>query len=470
MSQVLLINPPYFFAKDGTYLSNKEVWKPLGLLYLGAVLKKEGITVEVLDLMPQESNFKKITAFIKENKPKIVGLTGTTPQVRGLVQLGRQIKKIFGKKIVLGVGGSHVSCDPTFVKSFPFFDFALIGEGEITFPKLVKEILAGKSFKKIIYGEPPLNLDELPFPARELLNDENYANGPYGRHYATVHTTRGCPFRCIFCSSPVERIAKVRYRSPENVVDEIEFCFQKYGAKFFIFTDDTFTLNEERVKEICRQVLKRELRIKWNCETRASLINEGLLRTMKKAGCVEIFFGVESGSERVRNEIINKKISNADLYRAFEICRKLGITTNAFLMAGFPTETKKELQETADFVFKAKPDIIGIHLTVILPGSEIFDLAVRQKKIKKDFWSQYAQGKIKDQPVYVPEGLTLTDLEDFQKSLYRKFYFRPKWIFRRLKTSFSSFNQLKSDLLTGWQLLTKGKSKARSYKEEDYFK
>lgn len=465
--EVLLINPPYFFSPDGSYQPNKGFWKPLGILYLASLLISNKVTVEVMDLMPRESNLKEIVRLIRKKKPRIIGITATTPQIRGLVQLGQVIKEKFGQQVFLLAGGPHVSCDPGFIKAFPFFDAVFVGEGEITFPQVVKKILSRKKVARVISGIPEMDLDKLPFPDRKLLCDIDYAEGPYGKDYVTIHTTRGCPFRCIYCSSPVEQISRVRYRSPENVVDEIEGCLKKYGTKFVIFTDDTFTLKKDRVEEICRLIIKRNLNFSWNCETRANLIDKKLLNLMKQAGCKEIFFGVESGSDRIRNEIINKRIKNRDLYRAFKMCRQLGIVTNAFLMAGFPTETKKELKETADFCFKVEPDVIGIHITGILPGSPIFNLAVKEGKIRADVWHKYARFEIKDQPVYVPEGMTLADLEDFQKQLYRKFYFRPKWLLRRLTLSLRSWYQFKTDFKIAFQLLTRGKLKARAYKEED---
>lgn len=467
MAQVLLINPPYVFNKDGVYLSEKG-WKPLGLLYLAAVLKKEGISTEILDLMPAKISMAVILKSIEELDPKIVGITSSSSQIRGAVQLGNEIKKKFGKKVTLVLGGVHLCADPGFLKEFPFFDVGLIGEGEITFPKVAKKILEGKKFEGIIYGEPSLDLDKLPFPDRSLLDDNNY-EGPYGSNYATIHTTRGCPFACLYCSSPVERLSKTRFRSPENVVDEIEMLFNQ-GYKFFIFTDDTFTVDRQRTEKICKEILKRRLDIRWNCETRANLVDEPLLSLMKKSGCVEIFFGVESGSERIRKEIIHKNISNDDFFKAFGICRKLGIITNAFLMAGLPTETKKELKETWDFCFKTEPDIVGIHLTTILPGSPLFDLSVKEGRIKKNIWNGYAKGKIKEQPIYVPDGLTRKDLLDFQRKLYHKFYFRPSWLLRRAKISFSSVDRFREDIRIGNQLLFKGRMKSRSFKEEDYIK
>lgn len=468
MSQVILINPPYLFRKDGSYLPFKGMWKPLGILYLATVLENAGISTKVIDLIPQEINLNEVLSLIKKEKPVLVGITGTTPQIKGIVQLGKAIKNKFGGKVILGLGGPEGSNDPLFLKSFPYFNFIFIGEGEKSFLKVVKDIMKGKKIKRIIHGETPSDLDKLPFPKREFLPDEPYS-GPYGLNFVNMHTSRGCPFNCIYCSKILKNEKGVRYRSPENILEEISECISKYKTKFIIFTDDTFTLNKQRVIEICQGIIQKKFDIKWNCETRAGLVDEKLLRLMKKAGCVEIYFGVETGSERIRNQIINKRVTDKELYKAFRLCRKIGITTNAFLMAGFPTETKKELQETFEFPFEADPDIIGIHLTSIQPGSPIFDTAIKSGRIKPTVWHDYALGKIKTQPIYVPDDLTIEDLENFQKKLYYHFYFRPSWLIRRLKSSLKSWSQFKDDVNIALRLLFKGNSRARSYKEEDYF-
>ncbi len=468
MKDVILINPPYLFKKDGSYLPFKGLWKPLGILYLATILENKGISVKVLDLTPVEINLNEVLKIIEKEKPALVGITGTTPQIKGIVQLGQAIKRKFGKKITLGLGGAEASSDPLFLKAFPFFDFVIKGEGEITFPKVVERILSGEKVKGIINGEFTMDLDKLPFPKRELLPDENY-EGTYGKNFVNIHTARGCPFRCIYCSSPIESRTRVRFRSPENVLNEIEECIRKYNTEFVIFTDDTFTLKKDRVEEICRGMIKRKFKINWNCETRAGMVDRKLLKLMKQAGCNEMFFGAETGSERIRNEIIEKKVSNEDLYKAFQFCRELKITSNAFLMAGFPTETKKELKETFEFPFKAKPDIIGIHLTSIQPGSRIFEMAVKEKRIKPTVWHDYAKGKTDTQPIYVPDGMTIEDLEEFQKKLYRKFYFRPKWLIKRLRLSLTSWSRLRDDIDIALRLIFKGNSRARCHKEEDYY-
>lgn len=467
MSQVFLINPPYRFKKDGSNTPFKGIWKPLGILYLATILNNEGIETKAMDLVPIEINIKDVLKEISKEKPLVIGLTGTTPQIKGIVQLGKAIKERFKDRVKLGLGGPEASSDQFFLKSFPFFDFVLIGDGEITFPKIVKKIINKEKIDRINYGEIVKDLDKLPFPDRSLLADEPY-KGTYGSNFVNMHTSRGCPFNCIYCSSPVESRSATRFRSPQNVLTEIQDCILKYQTKFVIFTDDTFTLRKDRVEEICQEILKRKININWNCETRANLVDEKMLRLMKKAGCNEIYFGVESGSERIRNEIINKKVTNKEIFDSLSICRKIGITTNIFLMVGFPTETEKELQETFDFPFKAKPDIIGIHLTSIQPGSLIFDQSVKEKRIKPTVWHDYAKGKIDTQPIYIPKDLTLEKLENLQSRLYRKFYFRPAWIIKRLKSSLTSWSRMRDDIDIALRLIIKGNSRARSPKESDY--
>lgn len=467
--EVLLINPPYFFKEISIRKRKTDLWPPLGLLYLAAMLEKENISVQVLDLMAKEMKIEETLALIRKMQPKIVGITGTTYQIKGMVVLANLLKRVFGQKITLAAGGPHISADTGFVEKFPLFDFVVIGEGEITFTELVKRALnSEKSINGVYRGKVCEDLNTLPFPARHLLNLGDYSTSRYGSRFSTIHTSRGCPFNCTFCSNAVSG-RRVRYRAPSGIVDEIEECYQKYGSKFFIFTDDTFTLKRERVISICEEIVSRGLKIRWNCETRANLVDEELLSLMKSSGCVEMFFGVESGSERIRNEIIHKQIKDEDIHKAFSLCKKIGIITNAFLMAGFPTETKAELKETFDFCFKAKPDVIGLHLTTILPGAPIFDIALKEGKITPNVWYDYANGKIKDQPIYVPNGLTLQDLEDFQKNLYHRFYFRREYVVRRLKFDIKSFAQLKEDVHVAWTLLRKGRTATRSHKKEDYY-
>lgn len=247
-----------------------------------------------------------------------------------------------------------MTADPEFVNRFNLFDFGVIGDGEITFLDLTKRILQGERVKGLFAGKRVKDLDLLPFPARHLIDLTKYYDEYYGYHFATVHTTRGCPFNCVFCSNPVTG-REVRFRSPKNVVDEIEYVMAKSKAKYILFTDDTFTLNRKRSVILCNEILRRGLRISWGCETRADLVDESLLRLMHKSGCQLIAFGVESGNEELRMKVIRKRITNGQLFRAFRICHKLKIETAAYCMLGFPSETKQKMYETLGFALNANP-------------------------------------------------------------------------------------------------------------------
>ncbi|OGH04393.1 MAG: hypothetical protein A2W22_05060 [Candidatus Levybacteria bacterium RBG_16_35_11] len=452
---VLLINPKNIFEKKSEKVKAKfalSLYPPLGILYIASVLEKKRISVEIVDAIASDISLEEIIHNIQKNKPKIIGITATTPQIRGAVQIAQLIKKQYCDDIVIGIGGPHVSADKSFIERFNCFDFSIEGEGEITFSEIVLEVLNGKKIRGNYKGEIINNLDENPFPARHLISNVNYYIKDYGKHFATIHTTRGCPFNCVYCSNPVTD-RKMRFRSPTNVVDEMQYCINTINAKLILFTDDTFTANRKRTEEICLEIMKRNFKVDWFCETRADLVDRDLLELMYKSGCKEISFGVETGNEKLRFEVIRKRINDLDLIKAFELCREMGIKTSAFCMLGFPTETEKDMYETYKLCLKLKPDTMGLHLTVPMPGADIFYEAIREKKIDIDIWDQYAKGLTSIQPVYIPNGFSLSDLREVQKDIYRKYYFRPQYIISRFISDFKSFESLKQDAILALNLL-----------------
>lgn len=453
---VLLINPKNIFSSEIKNAKKKfglSLYPPLGLLYLASVLEKHGVRVEIVDAIATDSSLEEIIHIIQNRNPKILGITSTTPQIRGALQIAQSIKKQYSDDIIIGIGGAHVSADKDFIEKFKCFDFSIEGEGEITFSEIVLQILEGKKIKGNYKGENTNNLDEIPFPARHLISQENYFIKGYGVHFATIHTSRGCPFNCVYCSNPITG-RKIRFRSPSNVVDEIQYNINKYSIKLVLFTDDTFTVNRERTAEICNEIMKRNIKIDWFCETRADLVDKNLLELMYKSGCREISFGVESGNEKLRNEVIRKNIKDVELINAFKLCRDLNIKTSAFCMLGFPHETKKDMYETYKFCLKIKPDIMGLHLTVPMPGADIFYQAIRENIIDHDIWDQYAKGLTSNQPVYIPNSFSLSDLIEVQKDIYRKYYFRPQYIISRFISDFKSIESLKYDVKLAFSLLS----------------
>lgn len=466
---VTLVYPPSFYATSFTegeklkdyklYGKKMGIWPPLGVLYLAAVLEKEGIDVDVIDAFARGLSLKETVEAIKKNSPKIVGISATTLQSRGAVQLAERLKAEFGSNITIGLGGPHISADPHFIDVFPCFDFGVVGEAEITFTRLVKRVLRGERLKGIFQSELPHDLNDLPFPARHLINKHDYFEfeSPLG----TVLTSRGCPFRCLFCSR-ASISDRVRQVSPVRVVDEIERICDEYHGNF-TFVDDTFTLNKKHTVALCNEILNRGLKIKWSCNTRANLLDEELLELMADAGCRVILIGVESGNERVRNEVVRKRVSDEAIKKVVRMCNKVGIEIGSYLMLGFPTETKEELEDTVNFAKRSGVDTMSIHTTTVYPGSDLFDYVLQHDGIdlNEQAWYKYARGEesLETLPlVYVPKGLTIKDLQKLRKKAYLKFYFRPGFIFKRISHDLRSWDALKIDILTALTLLRYGRT------------
>jgi len=461
---VVLVYPPNYFRegklRKEPYGGLEERWgqaPPLGLLYLASSLLASGVKVRVVDLNAVKIGLKESVDLIGESKPHVVGISATSFQLRGAVQLAERLKDEFENEVVIGLGGVHISVDPDFINRFPMFDFGLIGEGEITFPPLVTRILNGEKVRGTFCGKQPISLDELPFPARQLIDAKRYFSE---EEYVTILATRGCPYNCIFCSIKGLRGQRVRFRSPRNVVDEME-KIRDSGTRRFLFVDDTFTVNRKYVLKLCEEIIDRKLDIEWWCETRVDSVDETILKVMRKAGCIQISFGIESGSERIRINIIRKNFTNDQAIRAFRLCKKLGISTEAYLMLGFPTETMEDLYYTVNFSAELGADAIGVHITQILHGSDLFALAVKESKIAPNVYDQYAKGELKGSlPVYVPEGLSLRNLQDARKQAYRRFYFRPQFLLRTLTKDLHSFKKLRNDIRVALKLRLEGKTAA----------
>jgi|TARA_B100000315_G_scaffold260896_1_gene326970 radical SAM superfamily enzyme YgiQ (UPF0313 family) len=455
MSDVILVYPPYSFDEEKQrFLAKFSASPPLGILYLASALEKNAVKVKIIDAMAAQLKLEDVVKLIEKEGAQVVGISATTPQTRGAVQLAEALKRILGNSIIIGLGGPHVTTDPDFIHRFPYFDFGFIGEGELTFPSLVEKML-NESFPwkrpAIFRGEHMSNLDDIPLPARHLLEKDIY--GEADEQFAPIMSSRGCPYDCVFCSKPVAG-RSVRYRSPENVVDEIE----SVDVGYIVFADDTFTLNKKITLKLCREIIDRKLDVGWQCETRANLVDEDLLKVMKRAGCKKIEFGIESGNERVRTNIVHKNPTNEQIRKTFSLCRKVGIETAAYLMLGFPTETREDMRETVAIGKNLGADYIGVHLTIPMPGSELCSLAKQDGRISEDVWDRYAKGEIEEQPIYVPEDLTLDEMKKAQKNAYRQFYFQRRFILKRLAQDICSIRRLKHDIAVALSLLKHGRT------------
>jgi len=383
-----------------------------------------------------------------------VGISILTPSTITAVPLAQEIKKEL-PSILVGCGGTHICVDTTFIERYPYFDFGVKGEGELIMEEILNKYKSGKKISGMYNGGYIKNIEDLPFPDYTLIDFENYGYpldkaGKRKSSSITMISSRGCPFNCTFCTKTESR-RHVRYRSAKNIVDEIEtnYHFAPGSPGVYNFVDDTMTLNRENATEVCREIIRRKLKISWLAMTRADCLGLNLVKLMGKSGCRELFIGVESGDPRVRNQVIKKRVKDRDIKKAINVCRKFGIRTSIFLMLGFPTEGKKEIERTVDYPFNSGADMMGIHLTCPLPGSELYYQAIKEKIIPEDVVDRFIRGEYGEEysfwPKYVPQGLTLGYLEKARSRAIRKFYLSPKFVWRLLNYYRRSPSKIKYD-------------------------
>ena len=463
MADILLIHAPLIINHRG------EDWiKPggdessnyhMGLLYLAAYCEKFGVTSKILDISIQKITLESILDIVESEQPKLIGISATSMGMKSAVHICQEMKKNYDIPVCLG--GAHVNCDPHFIERVPAFDFCISGEGEKSLYDAFIKIKNGEKVDGIIHGETIDNLDEIPFPARHLINVMDYAReeqqrkfGPELMPWATMLGSRGCPFKCTFCSIPVIN-HKVRYRDPKPIVDEMEAIYDQCGGKYS-FVDDVLTLNKKTTMGLCDEIISRgySKKFRWLGMTRAEILNEKLVARMAEAGCSDLFFGIESGNERIRSEVIDKKISNKEIKDAVQMCKKYGIHTSFLLMIGFPSETDLEMEETVNIGRKVGADLIGIHQTIPFPGTKIYDQAIEEGLIDSDSFDKFSRGEgwgekdtfLDKWPKYVPEGLSQNDLISAKKRAYFKHYLRPSWAFGRIRHWIRASHWFKHDI------------------------
>ena len=456
MTNILLIQPAVSYKEKINALVSD--CPHLGLLYLAAALKKD-YNVQYIDDIDNSLELEDIGDIIKRHKISVVCITAMTQNIKGAIHLAAflQYKKL-PVKVVLG--GPHLSADPTLPQRWDFFDAAITGEAELTLPKIIPHLLNNK-YVGTVKGKTPMELDELSFPERSIVNYDEYKKRGYWTN--PIFATRGCPYRCNFCSIPaIDR--RVRFRSADNIVEEMQETYSITKIELFDFVDDALTMKKEFTYQLCSQISKLPFKVKWEAQTRADYVDRDLLVALRESGCYKLLFGVESGNERIRNEIIGKHLSNAQVKKATDLCWEVGIEPDHYLMVGQPTETKEELNDTINCPKFFNPNIIGVFLTVPLPGSPLYQRAQEENKIPRDVIDRYVRGDYGEGyegcwPYYIPEGLTLQDLLDAKAKALKQFYLRPSYIAKRLWRDFKSPVKLRRDIREGWSLLTKGKSR-----------
>ncbi len=415
----------------------------LGLLYIGANLKRHNIhDVKVLDTQVENLSYKQIADRIAEERPNIVGIQVFTYSFLDALNVAEITKKV-SKEIMVVMGGPHILFYPKETLNFPYVDYVVIGEGEEIFAELVETLSTGekradikgvgyKDKGEIIVNNSPgiiRNLDDLPLPDRTMLPYQKYSSILSKNHpVTTMMTSRGCPYRCTFCH---EAGVKYREASPAVVVSEIEECL-KLGIREIFIHDDTFTVNRKRVFKICEEIMRRGLKFDWDVRGRVDTVNKDLLTMMKKAGCVRISYGVESGNQKVLDRL-KKGITLEQIYKAFRYSKEVGITTLADFMIGSPGEGKEELSQTMNLLRKIKPDFVQFSLTTPFPGTKLYKQGIEDGIIDRDYWKEFAT---KPDAAFLPpaweEILTREESSQWVRYAYKKHYLSPRFMFRSI--------------------------------------
>lgn len=436
--KVLFVNPPQTASK---YKFMGVIAPPLGIAYMAGVLQENNIDVEILDASAEDMDFKDVEKELLKRKPDLVALTALTPTIGRALETAQVVKETLPNSIVV-MGGYHPTFNFIETLEDENVDIVIRGEGEYIMLNLVQAlenqsslhdvkgiVFEDKNSKEIVVNpEAPLiqNLDELPFPALNLLPMKKYRLLDMDTHMTTMITTRGCPMQCSFCSSAAMHGKKIRERSVENIVDEIEYLKTNYDIDTIAFMDDTFTLKKRKVMAICDEILKRNIEIMWGCTSRVDTLDEKLLKKMKEAGCITIFIGVESADQQQLDNMC-KNTTIAKIENAFKIAHKLKIRTIASVALGMPGDTKEIMNKTVKFVHKLKPNYAIYSLATPYPGTKFYKEAFEKNLIKIKDWSKYTLIT----PILETIDCSLNDMRKIQAKAFMKFYLRPHYIIRQ---------------------------------------
>ena len=459
--KTILINPSQ---------NTKHPQPPLGLASIAAVLEQDGHRVEILDANALQLSEIEIVHKVKD--ADVIGITAMTPAVNSAITIAKEIKGDNPDSTII-LGGPHATILPedTLTK-VQEIDIIVRGEGEKTIVELFNAIENNEDFQNIngltyrdngIISTPSqpsvVEMDTLPFPAYHLLPINKYKlHPPHGRKlpYMAMMTSRGCPYNCIYCSKPIFG-GKFRAQSPERTVDEIEYLIDKFGINEITFYDDSFTLDKKRVMQLTAEINNRKLDFAWSCETRVNLINEDLLKAMKKAGCYMIAYGIESGNQTMLNNL-RKGITLPQVKSAIEQTHNAGIQSVGYFMFGSPGETPETIHQTIDFAKSLTLDFAQFSVTIPFPGTDLYNLYLDSSN-KSTKWDDYIYANLKSSsaPIFETEMLSKDELQEWNAKAYREFYMRYSYIWKRfmgmrslgdLKTNIQGFSMF-LDMLGG---------------------
>lgn len=481
IKKVLLTVPPtgLYIREDRCqtpieHMTTVALRPPIELLYAAACFEAEGASCRLVDYPGEQLELHHLLADIDKMEPDLVILSITTPGIEDDMAVAAAIKAHRPDCIVAAKGAHFNTLDVESLRRWQALDLVFRGEleaacREMAQGKALHEI-AGISFRKALIEPEALaekaeaeiiddsiirtparafieDLDSLPFPARQLANNELYRRPDTGALQTTVVANRGCPFSCVYCLANQVAGRKHRIRSPKNLVDELQECVEKYGIRDFLFRSDLFTARKEWVLEVCAEIERRGLDIDWSCNSRVDTIDPDMLTAMKRAGCWIIAFGIESGSQEMLDKI-GKKTDLSKAREALRMTRKAGILSSVYFMVGLPWDTPESLAANEKFAREIDPDIMEVFYVYPFPGTPLYEEAVRLGLLEAGSIPKAAY----DGPAMAALEMSREELMEARNHALKNFYLQPRVILRTLARS-RSFRELWNYLRYGLRQL-----------------
>lgn len=445
----VLIDPPDetpdFYQKQDTHQSTEmhEVYPPLGLLYIAAVLEQNDIDVHLVEARSMGLSHDEVIEKVRKEDPDFVGITAITARINSALYLSAKVKEI-NPDIKVILGGPHVHFEHRNVIDNPSVDFCVRGEGEITALHLITCVsndgnlrdIRGVTFKDknnevIVTPDRPFiqDLDVLPFPARGLLQSPVYKGlWTEGVTFSPMLATRGCPYLCQFCDAPAIWGRAHRRRSVANVLDELDQIYNEFGVRYVRFVDDLLVVNKRWAIDLCKGILKRGLNeLYWACDGRVGLMSEELLEELKRANCKVIFYGVEFGNQRIL-DFCKKGFTIKQVKETIEMTSKVGISSYGYFIMGYPTETIETVEDTIKLAIELSLDYgmdsAGFSIVTPFPGTGLYEYCKMNNMLKSTDWSQYSYQLGKG--VIRLEHITDEELKTLYERALNEFQFKEK--------------------------------------------
>jgi len=442
--KALLINPP-----TGRYIRSDRCQAPvdsrvaepprppMDLAYIASVLERVGVEARIKDYPMEGRGFKKAAADLSSFMADMLIIDVTTPTIKNDLIICDIAKSINPRIMTIAKGAHFLVFDREILAEFKNLDVVVRGEPEMT----IKELAGGREYSQVlgitfrqnfeIIRNPDRSflddLDGLPFPARHLFNNHLYRTPDTNEPIAFISTSRGCPQRCIFCASGIVSGRKIRLRSVPSVIVEIKECIKKYNMSNFFFSADTFTWDKEWVIDLCKEIINKNIKIRWGTNSRVDTLDEDRISWMKKAGCHIIGFGAESASQLILDKI-KKGINVEQINNVISLCKRYDIESFLIFVIGFPWETNETISDTVDFVKKTEASFIEVNIAYPFPGTEFYDIAKESGLFEEAalFNHNYST------PLVRSYSLDINELAKSRKKILMAFYMRPAYFAKRI--------------------------------------